>query len=42
MFKWNFGGEKVFLAGSFNGWKTYIPLKKIGDEFQIILVNLIL
>lgn len=36
-FKWAYEGEKIFLAGSFNNWKNYIPLKRIGNEFQIIL-----
>lgn len=30
-FTWNYGGNSVYLTGSFNGWKKNIPMEKQGD-----------
>ncbi|XP_059156372.1 5'-AMP-activated protein kinase subunit beta-2-like isoform X2 [Physella acuta] len=37
VFKWEGGGKEVFLAGSFNNWKTKIPLAKSHGDFYTIL-----
>lgn len=26
VFRWEHGGKTVFITGSFNGWKTKIPM----------------
>ena len=26
VFRWEYGGKEVFLSGSFNEWKTRIPM----------------
>ena len=36
-FRWNFGGDKIFLVGSFTGWKEHLPMEKNGDEATKIL-----
>jgi len=36
-FKWNHGGNTVFLTGTFTGWKDHYPLQKVGNEFTGIL-----
>eukprot|EP00825_Cyclidium_porcatum_P026973 TRINITY_DN289_c0_g1_i4.p1 TRINITY_DN289_c0_g1~~TRINITY_DN289_c0_g1_i4.p1 ORF type:complete len:260 (-),score=65.87 TRINITY_DN289_c0_g1_i4:329-1108(-) len=36
VFKWTLGGNKVFIAGSFNGWKQ-VEMEQQGDEFSIVL-----
>lgn len=38
VFKWTLGGNKVFIAGSFNGWKQ-VEMEQQGDEFSIVLVS---
>lgn len=38
-FRWPFLAQKVFITGSFTNWKNFIPMKKIGQEFEIILVH---
>lgn len=38
VFTWSFGGENVFLVGSFNGWVERIPMKRNGNEFTLIHV----
>jgi hypothetical protein len=30
-FTWNYGGNSVYLTGSFNNWKKNIPMDKQGD-----------
>jgi len=37
VFKWEGGGKEVFVAGSFNSWKTKIPLAKSHGDFYTIL-----
>lgn len=37
VFKWEGGGKEVLLAGSFNGWKTRIPLVKSHGDFYTII-----
>ena len=36
-FRWNFGGENIFLVGSFTDWKEQLPMEKNGDEATKIL-----
>ncbi|CAD8057293.1 unnamed protein product [Paramecium sonneborni] len=37
-FKWNFGGQKVFVAGTFSQWKTTHQLQRDkGGEFSIVI-----
>jgi len=33
VFTWTHGGQRVFLAGSFNGWQEKIPMVRSGLEF---------
>ncbi|XP_071961921.1 5'-AMP-activated protein kinase subunit beta-2-like [Antedon mediterranea] len=37
VFHWNGGGKNVFLSGSFNQWKTKIPMSKSTGEFVTIV-----
>eukprot|EP00003_Mantamonas_plastica_P015710 TRINITY_DN2648_c0_g1_i1.p1 TRINITY_DN2648_c0_g1~~TRINITY_DN2648_c0_g1_i1.p1 ORF type:complete len:297 (-),score=81.50 TRINITY_DN2648_c0_g1_i1:264-1154(-) len=37
VFNWPHGGENVYITGSFNNWKTRIPLNKSGSDFSTIL-----
>ncbi|XP_025105998.1 5'-AMP-activated protein kinase subunit beta-2-like isoform X2 [Pomacea canaliculata] len=37
VFKWEGGGKEVLLSGSFNGWKTKIPLVKSHGDFYTIV-----
>ncbi|GFS15406.1 5'-AMP-activated protein kinase subunit beta-2 [Elysia marginata] len=37
VFKWEGGGKEVYVAGSFNNWKTKIPLAKSHGDFYTIL-----
>lgn len=37
-FTWNYGGNSVYLTGSFNNWKKNIQMDKQGDEFCITLL----
>jgi 5'-AMP-activated protein kinase regulatory beta subunit len=40
VFKWEGGGKNVCIAGSFDGWKTKIPMvKSHGDFYTIIDLN---
>lgn len=32
-FRWNHGGNDVYVIGSFNGWKERVHMDKIGNEF---------
>mgnify|MGYP000010949232 CR=1 FL=1 len=34
-FKWNFGGNEVFVIGSFNGWRERLRMEKADGEFQL-------
>jgi len=36
-FKWTYGGNSVFVTGTFTGWKDHVSLQKIGNEFNTIL-----
>eukprot|EP01017_Pseudomicrothorax_dubius_P007552 TRINITY_DN12358_c0_g1_i3.p1 TRINITY_DN12358_c0_g1~~TRINITY_DN12358_c0_g1_i3.p1 ORF type:complete len:289 (-),score=43.03 TRINITY_DN12358_c0_g1_i3:36-902(-) len=36
-FKWPFGGETVYLTGTFTFWRDHIPMQRNGDEFTTIL-----
>ncbi|XP_064600115.1 5'-AMP-activated protein kinase subunit beta-2-like isoform X2 [Liolophura sinensis] len=37
VFKWDGGGKEVAIGGSFNNWKTKIPLVKSQGEFYTII-----
>ncbi|XP_060571073.1 5'-AMP-activated protein kinase subunit beta-2-like isoform X8 [Ruditapes philippinarum] len=37
VFKWEGGGKEVFVSGSFNNWKTKIPLAKSHGDFYTII-----
>ncbi|KAK3093341.1 hypothetical protein FSP39_014264 [Pinctada imbricata] len=37
VFKWEGGGKEVFITGSFNQWRTKIPLAKSNGEFLTII-----
>ncbi|KAK3591617.1 hypothetical protein CHS0354_013801 [Potamilus streckersoni] len=37
VFKWEGGGKEVYLTGSFNNWKTKIPLVKSHGDFYTIV-----
>lgn len=37
VFRWEYGGEEVYLSGSFNEWKTRIPMSYSGGEFGAII-----
>uniref|UniRef100_A0A0B6Y8K9 5'-AMP-activated protein kinase subunit beta-1 n=1 Tax=Arion vulgaris TaxID=1028688 RepID=A0A0B6Y8K9_9EUPU len=37
VFKWEGGGKDVYIAGSFNNWKSKIPLAKSHGDFYTIL-----
>lgn len=36
VFTWNQGGQNVYLAASFNGWREQIPMVRSGNEFQVV------
>lgn len=36
-FRWIYGGEQVYVTGSFTNWKNHIILTKIGREFSTII-----
>mmetsp|Transcript_136586 Transcript_136586/g.380711 ORF Transcript_136586/g.380711 Transcript_136586/m.380711 type:complete len:265 (+) Transcript_136586:112-906(+) len=36
VFTWNHGGQTVFLAASFNGWREQIPMVRSGNEFHVV------
>jgi len=36
-FRWNFGGDRIYLVGSFNNWKEHLLMEKNGDEATRIL-----
>lgn len=33
VFRWNYGGHEVYLAGEFNNWEKNIPLSKSHGDF---------
>ena len=33
VFRWNYGGHEVYLAGEFNNWQKTIPLSKSHGDF---------
>ena len=33
VFRWNYGGHEVYLAGEFNNWEKSIPLSKSHGDF---------
>ncbi|KAL4443182.1 hypothetical protein ABPG74_002249 [Tetrahymena malaccensis] len=35
LFKWNFGGNTVYVTGTFSNWINHIQLQKQGQEFSI-------
>ncbi|XP_014671822.1 PREDICTED: 5'-AMP-activated protein kinase subunit beta-1-like [Priapulus caudatus] len=37
VFRWDGGGKKVLIAGSFNGWKTKIQMVKSTENFMTII-----
>lgn len=36
VFTWTHGGQSVFLAASFNGWREQIPMVRSGNEFSVV------
>merc|ERR1719210_488219 len=36
VFTWAHGGQHVFLAASFNGWREQIPMVRSGNEFAVV------
>jgi 5'-AMP-activated protein kinase regulatory beta subunit len=36
VFSWTHGGQNVFLAASFNGWREQIPMVRSGNDFQVV------
>ncbi|CAE8731697.1 unnamed protein product [Polarella glacialis] len=36
VFTWTQGGQIVFLAASFNGWRDQIPMVRSGQEFAVV------
>lgn len=36
VFTWAGGGQNVFLAASFNGWREQIPMVRSGNEFAVV------
>lgn len=40
VFKWKHGGKEVFLSGSFDNWKTKIPLAKEDENYHYTIVDL--
>jgi len=36
VFTWTHGGQNVFLAASFNGWRDQIPMVRSGQEFSVV------
>ncbi|EER04144.1 5-amp-activated protein kinase, beta subunit, putative [Perkinsus marinus ATCC 50983] len=37
MFRWNGDGHRVSLVGTFNNWKTHLPMVRSGQEFYQIV-----
>lgn len=38
MITWSYGGKEVFVEGSWDNWKTRIPLQRSGKDFTIMKV----
>ena len=36
VFRWEHGGNTVFISGTFNGWKENIPMHRSGNDFSYI------
>lgn len=36
VFTWTAGGNNVYLAASFNGWRDQIPMVRSGQEFSVV------
>lgn len=36
VFTWTHGGQAVYLAASFNGWRDQIPMVRSGNEFAVV------
>lgn len=36
VFSWAHGGQNVFLAASFNGWREQIPMVRSGNDFAVV------
>ena len=36
VFTWTHGGQNVYLAASFNGWREQIPMVRSGNEFAVV------
>lgn len=36
VFTWNHGGQNVFLAASFTGWREQIPMVRSGNQFDVV------
>jgi len=36
VFTWTHGGQSVYLAASFNGWRDQIPMVRSGQEFAVV------
>ncbi|KAM3187968.1 hypothetical protein ACTXT7_001203 [Hymenolepis weldensis] len=37
VFKWEGGGKEVYISGTFNGWKSKIPMVKSKQNFYTII-----
>jgi len=37
VFHWEYGGKEVYISGSFNDWKSRIPLSHSGGEYAAII-----
>lgn len=37
VFRWEYGGKEVYISGTFNDWKTKIPMTYCGGEFTAII-----
>ena len=37
VFRWNYGGNEVFVTGTFTNWQNHVRLQKNGNEFSAIL-----
>jgi len=36
VFKWEHGGRRVYITGTFNGWSRQIPMHRSGNDFTYI------
>ena len=41
VFRWNYGGNEVYLAGAFNSWEKNIPLSKSHGDFTGELTKIV-